>query len=98
MVLHVCVTRSRHHLAVDQQAGAGSQRVAGGAGVAVNGERQVVDAGARRGEDAGGGVVAVAQIDEDVLVGDEPVVAEGAEALQAGLVGQSDGEGAAAGW
>lgn len=97
LVLHVFVAGSRHHLAVDQQGGAGGQRVPGGAGVAVDGERQVVDAGARRGEYARGGVVAVAQVDEDVLVGDELVVPEGAEALQPVLVGQSDGEGAAAG-
>lgn len=96
LVLHVFVAGSGHHLAVDQQGGAGGQRVPGGAGVAVDGERQVVDAGARRGEDAGGSVIAVAQVDEDVLVGDEHVVAEGAEAFQAVLVGQSDGEGAAA--
>lgn len=97
LVLHVFVAGSGHYLAVDQQGGASGQRVPGGAGVAVNGERQVVDAGAWRGEDAGSCVIAVAQVDKDMLVGDEHVVAEGAEAFQLVLVGQSNREGAAAG-
>lgn len=97
LVLHVFVTGSGHHLAVDQQGGAGGQRVPGGAGIAVDSERQVIDAGTRHSKDAGGGVVAVAEVDEDVLVGDEHVVAERPETFQTVLVGQSDREGAAAG-
>lgn len=81
LVLHVLVAGSRYHLAVDQQGGAGGQRVPRRAGVAVDSECQVVDARARRSEDTRGVVVAVAQVDKDMLVDDKHVVPEGAEAL-----------------
>lgn len=81
LVLHVLVAGSRYHLAVDQQGGARGQRVPRRAGVAVDSERQVVDARARHGENTRGDVVAVTQVDEDVLVSDKPVIPEGAEAF-----------------
>lgn len=98
LVLHVLFSGSRHHLAVDHQTGTGSQGVARRTGVAVDGECEAVDAGAGDGEDTGVEIVAVSQVDEDVLVGDELIVAEGAEAVQGVAVGQGDGEGASAGW
>lgn len=87
LVLHVFLTRARHHLAINLQAGAGGQRVAGRTGVTVDGERQAVDTRAGNGEDACARIVAVTEVNEDVLVGDELVVAEGAEAFQAAFIG-----------
>lgn len=87
LVLHVFLTRARHHLAVNLQAGTGGQRVAGRAGVTVDSERQVVDTRAGNGEDACARIIAVTKVNEDVLVGDELVIAEGAEAFQAVFTG-----------
>lgn len=98
LVLRVLLTWPGHQPAVDLQAGAGSQRVTGRTGVTVDGEGEAVDAGAGNSEDAGLGVVAISEVDEDMRVGDELVVAEGSEAFQTVFIGQSDGEGAAAGW
>lgn len=98
LILHVLLPQLRHALAVDVQGGAGGQRVAGGAGVAVGGEGQAVGAGSGGGEDARLLAVAAPQVHEDVAVGDQPGVTEGAEALQIVLVVQGHGEGAAAGW
>lgn len=97
MVLRVFLARPGQHPAVDPQAGAGSQRAGGRTGVTVDGEGEAVDTGAGDGEDASPCVVAIAEVDEDVLVGDEPVVEERSEAFQSFLIGQSNGEGAAAG-
>lgn len=62
---------------------------------AVDGGRQAVDTRAGSGEDAGLSVVAVSQVEEDVLVGDPSVFSHGAEAGQSFLVVQGDREGAA---
>lgn len=87
LILHVFLTRARHHLAVNPQAGAGGQRVARRTGVTVDCECQAVDTRAGNGEDARAYIVAVTEVDEDVLVGDELVVAEGAKAFQAVFIG-----------
>lgn len=86
LILHVLLARLCYVLAVDLQSGAGGQRVAGGTGVAVDGEGQAVDARTGSGEGARLRVVAVAEVHEDVAVGDDLVVAEGAEAPQPLLV------------
>lgn len=98
LVLLVVFSVSRHRLPVDQQVGADGQDVARGTGVAVGGEGHAVDAGVRNGEDPGVHAVAAAQVDEDVLIGDELVGGEGAEADQIVVSGERDGEGAAARW
>lgn len=98
LVLHISFSGSWHHPTVDLQAGAGSQAVTGRAGVTVDGEGKAVDTRARNSKDARVRVVATSQVDEDVFVGDELVVAEGAKAAHAVLIGQSDGEGTSAGW
>lgn len=98
LVLHVHLSGSGQHFAVDLQRGAGGQGVTRRAGVTEDGEGEAVDTRAGSGEDAGLGTVAVAQVDEDVFVGYDLVVAVGAYALQAFFIGQSDGEGTAAGW
>lgn len=97
LILHVLLTRLCYVLAVNLQSSAGGQRVAGGTGVAVDSEGQAVDARTGSGEGARLRVVAVAQVHEDVAVGDDLVVAEGAEAPKLVLVVESDREGAAAG-
>lgn len=97
LILHVLLVQLCHIIAVHLQSGAGGQRVAGGTGVAVDGEGQAVDARAGSGEDACLRAVAVTQVHEDVAVGDELVVAEGAEARQSVLIVESHREGAAAG-
>lgn len=97
LILHVLLARLCYVLAVNLQSSAGGQRVAGGTGVAVDSEGQAVDARTGSGEGARLRVVAVAQVHEDVAVGDDLVVAEGAEAPKRVLVVESDREGAAAG-
>lgn len=98
LVLHVLLTWSCHHPAINLQTGAGSQRVTGGTSVTVDGEGEAVDTSAGNSEDTSGWIVAISEVDEDVLVEDELVITEGAEAFQTTLTGQSDREGAAAGW
>lgn len=98
LVLHVFLTWSCHHPAINLQTGAGSQRVTGRTSVTVDGEGEAVDTRAGNSEDTSRWIVAITKVDEDVLVEDELVVAKGAEALQTNLTGQSDREGAAAGW
>lgn len=98
LVLHVHLPGSGQHFVVDLQRGAGGQGVTRRAGVAEDGEGEAVDTRAGNGEDAGLRTVAIAQVEEDVFVGYDLVVAVGAYALQAAFIGQSDGEGTAAGW
>lgn len=81
LVLHVPLTWSCHHPAINLQCGAGSQRVTGRTGVTVDGEGEAVDASAGNSEDTSRRIVAITKVDEDVPIGDELVVAEGAEAF-----------------
>ena len=80
--------------AVDLQAGTGGLSPRG---PAVDGHGEAVDSTAGSGEDAGLSVVAVPRVEEHVLVEEEAVAAEGANAGQAVLVVEGDGEGAATG-
>lgn len=90
LVLHVLLLRLCYVLAVNLQSGAGGQRVARGTSIAVDGEGQAVDARTGSGEDARLRVVAVTEVHEDVAVGDELVVTEGAKAAQLVLIVESD--------
>lgn len=90
LILHVLLARLCYILAVHLQSSAGGQRVARGTSVAVDGEGQAVDARTGSGEDARLRVVAVTKVHEDVAVGDDLVVTEGAKALQFILIVESD--------
>lgn len=89
LVLHISLSGSCHHPGVHQQTGAGRQGVAGRAGVAVDSQGQAVDTRAGDREDTGVCTVATAQVDEDMLVGDELIITIGAKAFQIGFIGQS---------
>lgn len=80
LILLVCLALLAEHQAVHLQTGAGGQSAAGGSGVAVDGQGQTVDARARDSEGTAAAVVAVAQVDEDVLVDDVSAGGEGAQA------------------
>lgn len=93
-VLPVLLDEVAHDRAVHLQLGAG------GLGQvnrrqAVDGGRQAVDARAGSGEDTSLHVVAVSQVEEDVLEGDLSVIGKGAKAGQGVYIVQGDGEGAA---
>lgn len=98
LVLHVFLAGSHHHLVVDHQTRTRRQGVARGAGVTVDGEGEAVHTRAGDSEDAGVHAVAASEVDESVLVGDDPGVAEGTHAVQTLVVGECDGEGASAVW
>lgn len=89
LILHVLLARLCYILAVNLQRSAGGQHVAGRTSIAVDGEGQAVDARTGSGEDARLWVVAIPKVHEDVAVGDELVVMEGAKALQFILIVQS---------
>lgn len=98
LVLHIFLTWSSHHLAVNLQTGAGGQCVTRRTSVTVDGEGEAVDTRARSSEDTSPCIVAITKVDEDMCVGDELVVAERAKAFQIVFISQSDREGTAAGW
>lgn len=98
LVLEVLLFGSGHQLAVDPQPGAGSQVVPRGAGVAVDGEGQAVDAGAGDREGTVQRVVAAAQVEEDVPVRNRCVGPHWAETLEGLVVEQGHREGHAVGW
>lgn len=94
-VLAVSFDESGHCYAIDQQIGAGSRGSAGG--TPVDGDGEAVHTRAGDGEDAILHIVALSQVDEDMLVGDEPVLSEGAKAVQLLVIVKSNREGTAAG-
>lgn len=98
LVLHIFFSGSCHQLAVNQQTGAGGQCVTRRTSITVDSEGDAVDTRAWNSEDTGVHTVAITQVDEDMFVDDELVVAEGAKAVQFVLTGQRDREGTAAGW
>lgn len=64
----------------------------------MDGDGEAVHTRAGGGEDAILHIVALSQVDEDMLVDDEPVLSEGAKAVQFLVIVKSDREGAAGGW
>lgn len=80
LILHVLLAQLCYILSVNLQSSAGGQRVARGTSIAVDGEGQAVDPRTGSGEDPRLRVVAVTEVQEDVAVGDELVVGEGAKA------------------
>lgn len=64
----------------------------------MDGDGEAVHTGAGGGEDAILHIVALSQVHEDMLVGDEPILSEGAKAVQLLVVVKSNRESTAAGW
>lgn len=71
----------RHRFAVNVQVGAGSHAATRGT-VHVDGDGEAVDARAGNCEHAALQVIAASQVDEDVFVGDQPVIIEGTIAVE----------------
>lgn len=82
LILLVFLALLRDHQAVNLQTSTGGQFGVRGTSIAVDGERQAVDARARDSEDTSVLVIAATQVEEDVFVNDILMGGEGTQASE----------------